>query len=134
MSFLSIVGSLLTGVPQAVADYFNTKQVLEAKALQQKMEYEEAVHTRKIELIKAGLHADATWEIEQIRASGWKDEYVLIILSIPLIMCFIPGLDSFVAAGFASLQNTPSWYQFLVPVIFGACFGVRMWRRNQSDT
>jgi hypothetical protein len=98
------------------------------------MEYQEAVHTRKIELIKLGLHADATWELEQIRSAGWKDEYVLLVLSIPLVMCFIPGLDTFVHKGFAALDTTPTWYQFLVPMVFAAVFGIRTWRRNQSDT
>lgn len=131
--FESVLG-LLTGVPGAIADYFNTKQKIASAERLREMEYQEAVHVRKIELIKAGLHADATWEIEQIRASGWKDEYVLLVLSIPLVGCFIPGMDTYVAAGFKALENTPSWYQFLVPVIFAACFGVRMWRRNQYDT
>ncbi len=133
MAFESILG-LLTGVPQAIADYFNKRQEIASAEKLREMEYQEAVHTRRIELIKQGLHADASWEIEQIRASGWKDEWVLIILSIPLVLCFIPTLDTYVAAGFMALERTPTWYQFMVPMIFGACFGIRMWRRQQSDT
>lgn len=131
--FESVLG-LLSGVPQAIADYFNKRQELSAAKEMREMEYQEAVHTRKVELIKAGLHADATWELEQIRSSGWKDEYVLLVLSIPLVGCFIPGLDTYVAAGFKALEGTPTWYQFMIPMIFGACFGIRMWRRQQSDT
>lgn len=125
---------LLTGVPQAIADYFNKRQELKSIELQRRMEYEDAVHKRKVELISQGMHADATWEIEQIRSAGWKDEYVLIVLSIPLVMCFVPGLAHFVEAGFKALSYTPQWYQFLLPMIFAAIFGVRLWRRQQSDT
>jgi len=136
MSFLSIVGSLLTGVPQAVADYFNTKQVLEAQEAQRKMEYEDAVHKRKIELITAGLAADMNWEMEFARQAGssWKDEYTLLVVSIPLVLAFIPGLDVYVKAGFESFSATPLWYQIMVQVLFYATYGIRFWRRNQSDT
>ena len=136
MSFLSVVGSLLTGVPQAVADYFNTKQVLEAKALEQKMEYEDAVHKRKIELITLGQTADMNWEMEFARqaASSWKDEYTLIVVSIPLVMAFIPGLDGYVKAGFEAFSGTPLWYQIMTQSMFYATVGMRMWRRNISDT
>ena len=131
--FESVLG-LLSGVPGAIADYFKTKLEQESIERRQKAEYEEAVHTRKIELIKLGLHADATWELEQIRSAGWKDEYVLLVLSIPLVGCFIPGLAPYVEIGFKALSYTPTWYQFLLPLIFGAVFGVRIWRRQQSDT
>jgi hypothetical protein len=126
--------NLLAGVPQAIGDYFNERQKIKSVEKLREMQYQEAVHERKIKLISEGLHADATWEIEQIRSAGWKDEYVLIVLSIPLIGCFIPGLAHYVETGFKALSYTPTWYQFLLPVIFGAVFGVRMWRRNQSDT
>ncbi len=131
--FESVLG-LLSGVPQAIADYFNKRQEIASVEKLREMEYQEAVHQRRVDLIKQGLHADATWELEQIRASGWKDEYVLIVLSIPLIGCFIPGFDTYILRGFHVLGTTPTWYQFMIPMIFGAVFGIRMWRRQQSDT
>jgi len=136
MSFLSIVGSLLTGVPQAVADYFNTKQVLEAKEVERRMEYEDAIHKRKIELVQAGLTADMNWEMEFARqaSTSWKDEYTLIVVSIPLVMAFIPGLDTYVLNGFKAFAETPIWYQAMVQVLFYATYGIRFWRRSQSDT
>lgn len=134
MSILTMIGSLLTGVPQAVADYFNKRQELSAQKELRKMEFDEAVHTRRVELVKAGLAADASWELEQIKSSGWKDEVVLIILSIPLVMTFVPGLDTYVLRGFNVLSQTPDWYQWLVFAIFSAIYGIRVWRRQQSDT
>ena len=131
--FESVLG-LLSGVPQAIADYFNKRQEIASVEKLREMEYQEAVHQRRVDLIKQGLHADATWELEQIRSAGWKDEYVLIVLSIPLVGCFIPGLAPYVEIGFKALSYTPTWYQFLLPLIFGAVFGVRIWRRQQSDT
>jgi hypothetical protein len=125
---------LLTGVPTAIADYFKEKQKLKSVERLQKLELDAAMHRRKVELISQGLHADANWEVEQIRASGWKDEWVLVIISIPLIMCFVPGLDGYVHAGFQALESTPDWYTWLVLLIFTAVYGIRIWRRQQSDT
>jgi hypothetical protein len=126
--------SLLVGIPEAIGTYFNERQKLKSVERVRKMEYEDAVHKRKVQLISEGLHADATWEIEQIRSAGWKDEYVLLVLSIPLVGCFVPGLAHYVEDGFKALSYTPTWYQFLLPLIFGAVFGVRIWRRQQSNT
>lgn len=130
MNFLG----LLAGVPEAIGKYFIERNAQKSQERLRKMELEDAIHVRRVELVKEGLHADASWELEQIRSSGWKDEYVLIVLSIPLVMCFIPGLDGVVSRGFAALALTPNWYQWMIPVVFCACFGIRLWRRQQSDT
>ena len=39
--------------------------------------------------------ADIDWDLEAIKASNnsWKDEWLVILFSIPMIMAFIPGLD-----------------------------------------
>jgi hypothetical protein len=96
----------------------------------------EATHKRQVELIAQGLAADASWEMEFARqaATSWKDEYTLIAISAPALLCFIPGYAKHVAAGFAALGQTPIWYQTIFCIMFCATVGVRFWRRNQSDT
>lgn len=136
MPILEFLGSLLGKVPEAVANYFTTKLQVDAAERQRQMEYEDALHKRKLELISQGLSADMNWEMEFARqaATSWKDEYTLIIVSIPLIMAFIPGMDQYVKAGFDSFASTPLWYQAMVQVIFYATWGIRMYRRQISDT
>lgn len=70
---------------------------------------------------------EANWdEIQAHNASkSWKDEWLTLLVSIPLIMAFIPGLAPYVAAGFTVLANTPAWYQGLVSLVFAAAFGVK---------
>lgn len=125
---------LLTGVPEAIGNYFNERQKLKSAEKLRRLEFEDALHKRRIELISQGLAADANWETEQIRNSGWKDEWVLLLLSIPLIGVFIPGMVGYILAGFQALQETPQWYQWLILLVFTAVYGIRIWRRNQSDT
>lgn len=126
------------GIVEPVATYYTRKQELSAAKHEAKLKFETAKGERQARLIEAGLAADATWEIEQIRNSGWKDEYVLIILSIPSILSFVrtkwfDGAE-IVANGFASLTATPQWYQWLILLVFTATYGIRVWRRQQFDT
>lgn len=94
-----------------------------------KLEGELAVSKAKtdahIEKIKTGQSADIAWEKTSLDQSGWKDEYWTIVLSIPMILCFIPGLVEYVERGFMALQQTPEWYRYSVGVAIGSAFGVR---------
>ena len=78
-----------------------------------------------IKKIETGQSADIAWEKTSLDQSGWKDEYWTIVLSIPMIMCFIPGLVTYVEQGFMALQKTPLWYRYVVGVAIGSAFGVR---------
>jgi len=67
------------------------------------------------------------WDLEMAKgsSSSWKDEWLTILFSIPLILAFIPGMEEVVANGFAQLQAMPQWYQYSLGVIVAASFGVR---------
>jgi hypothetical protein len=67
------------------------------------------------------------WDLEMAKGSqtSWKDEWLTILFSIPLILAFIPGMEEVVANGFAQLQSMPEWYQYSLGVIVAASFGVR---------
>ena len=77
-------------------------------------------------LIKQAESA-ADWEAAMARTSGqsWKDEWLTLLFSIPLIMCFIPSMVPYVQDGFEVLGNMPDFYQYTLSVIVAASFGVR---------
>ena len=83
-----------------------------------------------MEMVQRGQEIDNSWELEQIKNSGWKDEFVLLLLSIPLVMSFIPQMQPYVVDGFAALSTTPDWYQWLILSVFAAIYGIRIWRRK----
>jgi hypothetical protein len=130
MMWSSIVGALLGKVAPKVADYYMEKQKLkqevELEVLRGKAEYERAKTQRASE----SEGRDHEWEIESIRNSGWKDELVIIVLSIPLVAVFVPGLEPYIANGFEHLASTPEWYRWLIMMIYAATFGIRVWRRK----
>lgn len=128
------------GIVEPVAQYYTRKQELKQAKFEAQLKFEQAAGDRRAQLIRDGLAADANWEMEFARqaSSSWKDEYTLIVVSIPAVLAFLrtPWLDgpAIVAAGFAALASTPVWYQVLLGTMFGATVGVRWWRRAQSDT
>ena len=67
------------------------------------------------------------WDLEMARGSqsSWKDEGLVILFSLPLILSFIPGMEGVVANGFEQLKAMPQWYQYSLGGIVAASFGVR---------
>ena len=90
-----------------------------------KIALDKAVNNAKIQLANRGQLHEIDMEGKLLDAAGWKDEFWTIVISIPLIMCFIPGLDGYVYEGFEVLSGTPEWYQYICGVVIGAPFGVR---------
>jgi hypothetical protein len=99
-----------------------------------KLEETKAVSSVKVAKAKAEaaiMEKKATgeidWDLEMARgsANSWKDEWLTILFSIPLILAFVPGMEDVVANGFARLNEMPEWYQYSLGVIVAASFGVR---------
>ncbi len=71
----------------------------------------------------------STADWERIMAEGTqssiKDEVVTIIVLIPVILCFIPGLEETVKTGFDRLSELPEWYTWLVFTVCTAAVGIR---------
>lgn len=60
-------------------------------------------------------HAQA-WEraLVENSAKDWKDEWWTILVSIPLVMAFVPGFQQYTVAGFDNLEDLPEWYLYVV--------------------
>lgn len=127
----SIVGALLGKVAPKVADFYIEKQRLKHEVVLEQLRGKAEYERMKTQRAENSEGRDHEWELESIRNSGWKDEWVLIILSIPMVLSFIPMTVQYVTDGFDALALTPDWYQFLTVTIFGATFGLRLWRRRQ---
>ena len=98
----------------------------DAQAADAKLKLTEAEAKAKIMLSKETSVAD--WEriMAQGSQSSWKDEYLVILFSIPLILVFTGEWGrTVVAEGFTALEQMPQWYQYTLGVIVAASFGVR---------
>ena len=76
---------------------------------------------------EAKAKAAQDWETvaQQNAGNSWKDEWLTVLFSLPLVMCFIPSAVPYVKQGFIVLQEMPTWYQYMLSVIVAASFGVR---------
>ena len=94
-----------------------------------KAEEKKAVQQRKINAIQN----DADWESKMADASAnsWKDEYLTVILTLPIIAvgyAVVTGDSSVIDRlneGFVALEKTPEWYQYLLFLACSAAFGLK---------
>lgn len=104
-----------------VTDHFEGKRKLKAARLETEL---------AIELKRATADIDWDTQAMQNAQTSWKDEYLLIIFSPPLVMSFIPGLAPYVGEGFAVLSNTPDWYRGAIGIMVAASFGMRAYAQR----
>ena len=102
---------------------------LEGRVEKSKAETGAAVAKARAEatIMEKNATGELDWVITMAEGSkhSWKDEWLVILFSVPLILAFIPGMEGVVERGFAQLQQMPDWYQYSLGVIVAASFGVR---------
>ena len=114
-----LIKPLLGVAGDAIGGYIETKK---AKAKQKLVKIE-----AETEIVKQQIKGEVDWDLEAIKGSkdSWKDEYLTILFSIPLLLCFLPFTVEYVERGFAALAMTPDWYKYTLGVIVSASFGIR---------
>tara|TARA_S200002703_G_C3650946_1_gene199844 strand:+ start:157 stop:519 length:363 start_codon:yes stop_codon:yes gene_type:complete len=108
-----MIGSIVTAVSGLASSWIEGKTAIQKANAQIKMK--EAT-------------GEIDWDLAAMRASqnSWKDEYLVIIFSIPLILSFCGEWGRGVAAaGFQALSEMPEWYQLTIGVIVSASFATR---------
>jgi len=55
---------------------------------------------------------EVAWEGKMADATvdSWKDEFALVVLLLPAILVFLPGMKDYVKDGFEILVSLPEWY------------------------
>tara|TARA_R100001244_G_scaffold121279_1_gene90929 strand:+ start:136 stop:522 length:387 start_codon:yes stop_codon:yes gene_type:complete len=119
-----VIQAFIGPISSLVGTWLNGK--VETKAAEVKVKVARAEAEAQIMVSRATSEAD--WE--KIMAQGsqdsWKDEWLTILFSIPLILVFTGDWGrGVVSDGFVALQSMPEWYQYTLGVIVAASFGVR---------
>ena len=68
------------------------------------------------------------WDLAMAEGSksSWKDEWITILFSVPLILAFCGDWGrGVVQEGFTALQAMPEWYQYSLGLIVAASLGMR---------
>lgn len=91
------------------------------------LEGRQKISSAKAERESKALLAESDWDKVQAESSrnSWKDEWLTLLVSIPMVLAFIPEAVPYVKQGFEALESMPEWYQLLVGVVFAASFGIK---------
>lgn len=118
-----MIGALLGPIAGLASTWLEGR--VEEKKAKTAMKVAESEARAKV-MVEAATH-ESGWE--RIMAEGtkgsWKDEYLTIIFSIPMILAFIPGMEEVVQRGFQQLEAMPEWYQYSLGCVVAASFGIR---------
>jgi hypothetical protein len=118
-----MLGTILGPVANLAGSWLQGRA--DANAANAKLKLTEAEAKAKILLSKETSTAD--WEriMAQGTQNSLKDEFVTVIVLVPVILCFIPGLEQTVQNGFDRLAELPEWYTWLVFTVCSAAIGIR---------
>ena len=125
-----MIGGLVTlgsSIIAGISDYFKGKQEISKVQLEadKKLILAEAEAKAK----RLDRESEQDYDLDKIAMQNmektWKDELILVIFMIPLIMSFIPTYQEYVTAGFASLALVPDWYMYILVGMITVIYGMR---------
>jgi len=74
------------------------------------------------------LSSESDWEkiMAQNQANSWKDEWLVVLFSVPLILCFCGDWGrEIVSNGFEALEKMPTFYQAGLGAMIASSFAIR---------
>ena len=123
-SGLITLGSAIIG---GVSDYFKGRQ--EIKKVQ--VEADKQIIKAEADAKAARLmrEAEMDYDLDRIAMQNmdktWKDDLILIIWLVPVVLCFLPEYQVYVANGFATLALVPDWYMYILVGMVVVIYGMR---------
>lgn len=118
---IGAIANLITGG----IDAYKQHGINKANQLKRKDEFEQEQHNAKVKRLQSGDEKAADLDMVSIKERGLKDEFIMLIVFIPLILSFFPDYASTVKAGFEALQNVPEYYWYIVAAVVIDTFGFR---------
>lgn len=119
-----MIGALLGPISDLASTWLRGKVETRAAETRAKVAKAEA----EAQIMLSAATSEAEWErvMAQASTNSWKDEWLTILFSIPLILSFCGEWGRQITEqGFAALEVMPDWYQYTLGVIVAASFGVR---------
>jgi len=119
-----MIQALIPAIAELAGGWLKGKAEQKAAETKAKVAKAEA----EAEVMKVAATHEAGWEkiIAQGIVHSLKDEWLVLLFSIPLILAFCGEWGrGIVADGFAALSTMPEWYQYSLGVIVASSFAVR---------
>lgn len=119
MNFLTQI--LTGGIVGPILDLIKGAQ----ESRQRKTEIEAAAHDRVIEQIAKTEEMDQALALAQVQSAGWRDDWFTYLLSIPLVLAFVPKMVPYIQQGFLALDGMPLFYKAFLGSAVASAFGLR---------
>ena len=125
-----MLGGLVTigsAIVSGISGYFKDKN--EIKKVQ--VEAEKMIKMTEAESKAKRLEREAEKDYDLDKLSmiamdkSWKDEFLLILFSIPIAMCFFPEYRQYVEDGFKTLNIIPEWFMYIYVAMIVVIYGLR---------
>ena len=119
-----MIGQLIGPITNIIGGLVQGK--MDQKAAETRVKVAKAEAQAQIMLSQATSEAD--WE--KVMAEGsrdsWKDEWLTILFSVPLVLAFCGEWGrNIVTDGFTALDAMPDYYRYTLGAIVSASFGIR---------
>ena len=108
---------------------FDAVRSLGSKWLTNRGEKEAAKHEKEVQILRGEREADI--KSAEGMSSSIKDEYLVLVLTAPLIVIFYasvwgdPAMVTQVEEAFSAMSTLPEWYQWSFMGAVAATFGIR---------
>ncbi len=94
--------------------------------LENKLKLAEAATLAKINYMERQQQADIAWENTALAQTGIKDEVMMAVVLIPMLMCFFPGGAALVKQGFTAMKESlPGYWEYAFYATIAVSYGIR---------
>lgn len=123
-----ILLELLKGLLGFGGDWLKGKQKLKEVSVEAEARVMVARAEAEVQRLARAQDAEINWDKSAVDQMGgsWKDEYLTLLLSAPMILAFLgPWGRQAASDGFAAIANAPEWYKVSFMAAIAASFGIR---------
>ena len=125
-----MLGGLVTlgsAIISGISGYFKDKN--EIKKVQVEADKLLIMAKAEAEANKMRRESEQDYDLDKIAMiamdKSWKDEFLLILFSIPIAMCFFPEYRQYVEDGFKTLNIIPEWFMYIYVAMIVVIYGLR---------
>ena len=128
-----LFGSIISAVSGLGKAWLENKKIKN----KQKMQIAEAqvkAEIKKIEVQASEVKGDTNYDLEVLRNQKHtlKDEYALLIVTLPFVLSFIPFTQDYIVKGWQYLQQAPEWYSYIFVGSIAGSLGLRFITKKLS--
>ena len=124
---MGIFATLGTAIISGITGYFKDKN--EIKKVEVEAEKMLVLAKAEAEANKMKRESEQDYDFDKISMiameKSWKDEFLLILFSIPIAMCFFPDYRQYVEDGFKTLNIIPEWFMYIYVAMIVVIYGLR---------